>query len=96
MRNVFSGHNDRLVIFRAAAWYALTEEELEEIMSCESEPMLKSYLNGVFRAAFRLWKYVMPVQARAVFQTEVFHPATVNPKLQSHLGMTIVQQIFDN
>jgi hypothetical protein len=70
MRIVFSGHNDRFGIFRAAAWYALTEEELEEITSCESEPMLRSYINGVFRAAFRLWKYIMPVQARTVFQTE--------------------------
>ncbi len=95
MSIVLSCYTDRLVILKAAAWNALSEDELEEILSCESEPMLRCYLNGVFRAAGRLWKYFIRVQARDVFQKEFFHPATVNPKLQSHLGMTIGQRIFD-
>ena len=64
-------------------------------MSCDNELTLKAYIVGVMRAACRLWKFVMPVDAKAVFQREVFHPATVSAKLQSHLGMTIVQRIFD-
>ena len=84
-----------MIIFKAAAWYALTDEELQEILSCDSEPMLKAYVLGVFRAACRLWKFVMPVEARLVFQNEVFHPSTVSQKLQGHLGMTIGQRIFD-
>ena len=47
------------------------------------------------RAAGRLWKYGMPVEARSVFQTDVFHPATVSEKLQNHLGLTPTQRIFD-
>jgi hypothetical protein len=31
----------------------------------------------------------MPVEPKAVFQSVVFHPATVNPKLQAHLGLTL-------
>jgi hypothetical protein len=38
---------------------------------------------------------VMPVDAKSVFQTEVFHPPNVSPKLQAHLGLTLVQRIFD-
>jgi hypothetical protein len=37
----------------------------------------------------------MPVEAKAVFQNEVFHPATVNPKLQAHLGLSLEKRIFD-
>ena len=90
-----AGHADRVIVFKAAAWYCLTEDELDEIFSCESEPMLKSYIHGVFRAAARLWKFVMPIDARSSFQTQVFHPAKVSAKLQSHLGTTTSQRIFD-
>ena len=40
-------------------------------------------------------KYVMPVAARLVFQKDVFHPATVSAKLQSHLGFSLFERIFD-
>ena len=84
-----------MVIFKSAAYYALSDEELEEILSCDNEPTMKAYIHGLFRAACRLWKFVMPVDAKAVFQTDVFHPATVSPKLQNHLGLTLAQRIFD-
>ena len=82
-------------IFKSAAFYALTDEELEEILACDSEPVLKAYVLGVFRAAIRLWKFMIPVAAKEVFQTKVFHPATVSPVLQSHLGLTLAERIFD-
>jgi hypothetical protein len=75
-----------MLILKSAAYYALTDEELEEILSCNNEPVLKAYVVGLFRAACRLWKFVIPVEAKAVFQNEVFHLATVDPKLQAHLG----------
>ena len=90
-----AGHTDRLHILKSAAFYALTEEELEEILACDSEPVLKACVMGVFRAAVRLWKFVMPVAAKEVFQTKVFHPATVSPVLQAHLGLTLSERIFD-
>jgi hypothetical protein len=37
----------------------------------------------------------MPREAEDVFQTEVFHPASVDPNLQNHLGMSNGQRIFD-
>jgi hypothetical protein len=57
---VYTGHRDRVHIFKAAAvWYSLTDEELDEIMVCGSILMpLKSYIDGVFRAAMLLWKFV--------------------------------------
>ncbi len=33
---------------------------------------------------------VMPVEAKAVFQTDVFHPTAVSPTLQTHLGLKIL------
>jgi hypothetical protein len=90
-----AGHNDSIIIFESAAYYALTNEELEKILPCKSEPVLKAYLAGLFRAACRLWKFIMPVEDKAVFQSDVFHPATVNPKLQAHLGLTPERRIFD-
>ena len=91
----FAGHSDRMIIFKSAAYYALSDDDLDEIMSCDNEPVLRAYMLGLFRAAGRLWKYGMPVEARSVFQTDVFHPATVSDKLQNHLGLQPVQRIFE-
>ena len=93
----FAGHSDRMIIFKSSAYYALSDEDLEEIfkLSCDNEPVLRAYILGVVRDACRLWKYGMPVEARSVFQTDVFHPATVSDKLQTHLGLTPAQRIFD-
>jgi hypothetical protein len=90
-----AGHSDRMIILKSAAYYALIDEELEEILSCDNEPVLRAYVAGLFRAACRLWKFVMPVEARAVFQNDVFHPATVVPNLQAHLGLSLEKRIFD-
>jgi hypothetical protein len=90
-----AGHSDRMIIFKSAAYYALIDDELEEILSCDNEPVFRAYVGGLFRAACRLWKFVMPVEARAVFQNDVFHPATVDPKLQAYLGLSLEKRIFD-
>ena len=86
-----------MIVFKSAAYYALSDEDLSEILSCESEPVLKAYMSGLFRAACRLWKYVMPVEAKAVFHssTDVFHPASAKEKLQAHLGFNMAQRIFE-
>jgi hypothetical protein len=85
-----------MIILKSAAYYALTNEELEEILSCNNEPVLKAYVVGLFLAACSLWKFVMPVEAKAIFQNDFFHPATVNPKLQAHLGLSLKNIIFNN
>ncbi len=72
-------------------------EELAKILACSDIPVLTAYIDGVFRAAVRLWKFIMPREreAKDFFQTEVFHPASLDPNLQKHLGMTSGQRIFD-
>ncbi len=90
-----SGFNDSMPIFKAAAEYSLTDDELDEILSCSDVPVLTAYIDCIFRAAVRLWKFNMPREAKDFFQTEVFHPASLDLTLQRHLGMTPVQQIFD-
>ncbi len=94
-RFVSSVFEDRIAIFRAAAWNSLTDAELEEILSCGNFLVLTSYVDGVFRAAVRLWKFIMPREAKDIFQNKDFHPACVDPNLQEHLGMTAGQRIFD-
>ena len=45
-----AGHSDRKVVFKSAAYYALSDEDLEEILSCDNEPVLRAYMIGLFRA----------------------------------------------
>jgi hypothetical protein len=90
-----SGFDDCMAIFKAAAWYSLTDEEREEILSCSDILFLTAYVDSVFREAVRLWKFIMLREAKDFFQTEVFHPASLDPNLQKHLGMTTGQLIFD-
>ncbi len=68
----FAGHSDHLTIFKSAVYYALSDEELKEILSCDSEPVLKAHVHCLFLVACSLWKIVMPVEASAVFQNDVF------------------------
>jgi hypothetical protein len=52
-----SAHSaDRLRIFKSAAWYALTEAELDEMFQHE-EADVESYVRGIVTAGIRLWKY---------------------------------------
>ncbi len=51
---VLSGFNKRMAIFKAAAEYSLTDDDLEEILSCSDGPVLTAYIDGIFRAAVRL------------------------------------------
>ncbi len=68
---------------------------MDEILSCKDQPVLEGYVNNLFKSAVRLWKFVLPVESREVFQTEVFHPASSSEELQKHLGMTMTQRLFD-
>ena len=43
----FAGHNDHMVIFKSAAYSDLSDEDLEEILSCYNEPVLRAYILGV-------------------------------------------------
>ena len=40
----FAGHSDRMIIFKSAAYYALSDDDLDEIMSCDNEPVLRAYM----------------------------------------------------
>jgi hypothetical protein len=79
-----------MAIFKAAAEYSLTDDELEEIFSCSDVQVsvLTAYIDGIFRAAVRLWKFIMPREAKDFSQS-------LDPTLQEHPRMTPVQRIFD-
>ncbi len=84
-----------MALLKSAAWNALTDEELDEILSCSELPVLEAYLENLFRAALRLWKFKMLIEAKDVFQTQVFHPVSATEDLQKHLGMTMTQRLCD-
>ena len=50
----FAGHNDCMVIFKSAAYYALSDEDLEEILSCNNEPVLRAYIPVVLAFDYEL------------------------------------------
>jgi hypothetical protein len=84
-----------MAIFKSASWYCLTEEELADICLCKEKTVLEGYIYNLFKSAVCFWKFVMPVESREVFQTEVFHLPCASEELQKHLGMTMNQQLFD-
>ena len=56
-----------MAIFKAAAEYSLTDEDFEEILSCSDVPVLTAYNDGLFRAAVRVCKFIMPREAKDFF-----------------------------
>ncbi len=64
-------------------------------MSCKDQPVLEAYIEVVFKAAVRIWKFKMPVESRESFDKQVFHPGSANEDLQRHLGTTMTQRLFD-
>ena len=89
-----AGHEERLRIFKSAAYYTLTDEELEEILDTE-DAALRLFLKGLCTAQCRLIKYVVPVAARDEFENGVFRPASKSAVIQKHLGLEMAQSIFD-
>ncbi len=52
-----AAHNaDRLRIFKSAAWYALTDPEVDDIFQ-HSESDVDRYIKGIITAGIRRWKY---------------------------------------
>ncbi len=49
-----TGHAERLAILKSSAWYSLTDEELDEILSCNDQPVLEGYVYNLFKSAVRL------------------------------------------
>ena len=43
-----------MVIFKSAAYYDLSDEDLEEILSCYNEPVLRPYIPGVLAFDYEL------------------------------------------
>ena len=88
------GHAERLIIFKAAARYALIPEEVSEILQ-HSEEQLCIYLKGLLLARLFKVKSELPVVARQHFQTYVFNPSRKVKEIQDNLGLQLGQSILD-
>ena len=89
-----AGHDGRLRVFKDAAYYALSDDELEDILDTE-QAALVLYLLGIFRAQARVIKFIAPASIRDEFEQSVFRPASKDPVIQSHLGLSMTESIFD-
>ena len=88
---VEAGHDGRLRVFKDAAYYALTDED---VLNTE-EPALRLYLLGIFRAQCRLIKFLAAANVLSEFEQCVFCTATRDPVIQRHLGLSMTESIFD-
>jgi hypothetical protein len=84
--------NERLRVFKSAAYYAMTEEEISEIMDAD-EITLNLYVENLVIAAIRVYKYEAADTARKIFQDEVSGPTLENPEFQKHLNLQPGQRI---
>lgn len=89
-----AGHDDRLRIFKDAAYYALTDEDLEDILNTE-DAALRLFIKGIFQAQCRVIKFTAPADVREEFEQCVFRPASKDPVIQRHLGLQMSESIFD-
>lgn len=89
-----SGHEERMRIFRSAAWYALTPEEVRTIEATE-EATLRVYIKGLITASIHKLKYTLPNAARAYFQNRVFNTPRKDRTIQEHLGLQMHESVLD-
>ena len=81
-------------MFKEAAYYALTEDELADILNTE-DAALRLFLVGIFRAQCRMIKFVGPAGVRGEFENCVFRPPSKDVDIQEHLGLSMAESIFD-
>ena len=93
--------SDNIAIFKSAIWSCLADEESEKIdenLSCSDPAVLVAYPDCAWqvllKAAVRLWKFIIPKEAREVFKKEDFHPTSVSGKLQGHFRTTDAHSDF--
>jgi hypothetical protein len=79
-------------VFKSAAWYALTDEELAEIFE-HTEDQVDDYIKGLVTASIRLWKYDAHEEARIFSQNEVFAQVVKDPLFQMHLALVPGQRV---
>jgi hypothetical protein len=85
-------YKDRQRIFLSAAYYALTDDEITEIMAAD-EVTLNLYIKNLVIAAIRVYKYEAGDVLRRIFQEEVFGPTLEDAELQKHLNLLPGQRI---
>ena len=88
------GHEERVILLKSAAHYALIEEELEEILQTP-EDVLRVYLKALLLTGLYKVKSSLPVVAREYFQAHVFCPVRKNAEIQEHLGLGMGESILD-
>ncbi len=81
-----SSTNERERIFRSAACYALSDEDVEEIFS-NDRVHVDDYIKGIVTTGIRLYKYEAAEEAHKVFQNDIFAPLVENPILHMHLAL---------
>ena len=81
-------------IFRAAGYYALSDEEIEAVFAAGSVER-EEFLLGLVTASAPKLRYDLGNAARAHFQEGVFCSIARDPTIQKELGFDLCQSLFD-
>jgi hypothetical protein len=89
-----SQHDQRVRLFRSAAYYALTDEEIDEVLEADEEA-LRVFLMGLVTAAIAKPRYELPTAAREHFQSHIFCSVRKDSLVQQQLGLEKHASILD-
>jgi len=89
-----SQHDQRVRLFRSAAYYALTDEEIDEVLEADEEA-LRVFLMGLVTAAVAKPRYELPTAAREHFQSHIFCSVRKDSLVQEQLGLEKHASILD-
>ena len=90
-----SQHEERRRIFIAAAAYALTKDDIDNVLSHQDHDELCIYLHNLLTTSCRPITSLLYNDARNFFQTMVFVSSKHNAEYKLHLGLIGTESVFD-
>ena len=91
-----SMHNERQMIFMAAAPYAMSSSDIETVSEHPDDDERRIYYHNLLTTSCRPVTALLYNEARYFFQTEVFACPWHNPEYKLHLGLKVEESVFDS
>ncbi len=88
-------HNERHLIFMAAAQYALSKSDIDFILASEDRDEKIIYYHNLLTTSCRPISSSLYNDSRAFFQKMVFTSGKYNAEYKLHLGLEATQSVFD-
>jgi hypothetical protein len=88
-------HNERQLIFMAAAPYAMSSSDIETVSEHPDDDERRIYYHNLLTTSCWPVSALLYNQARNFFQTLVFTSPRHNPECKRHLGLKVEESVFD-